>query len=159
MSMPQLTKYSFGATSAIITCLAFIISLGKITNAKYTIIGSLLVIAIADNISDSLGIHIYQESDLKKSEIVRSSTFFNFITRFFVIFIFILLIFFLPLFYASVLSIIWGISLLIVLSYYIAKVQKINPYKAILEHVGIAVLVVIVSNYISEWIMNVFSTL
>ena len=157
--MPQLTRYSFGATSAIITCLAFIISLGKITNPKYTIIGSLLVIAIADNISDSLGIHIYQESDLKRTEVVRISTFFNFITRFFVVFIFIFFILFLPLLYASALSLIWGISLLIVLSYYIAKEQKINPYKAIIEHIGIAVVVVIASNYISEWILNVFSTL
>ena len=157
--MLQLTRYSFGATSAIITCLAFIISLGKITNPKYTIIGSLLVIAIADNISDSLGIHIYQESDLKRTEVVRISTFFNFITRFFVVFIFIFFILFLPLLYASALSLIWGISLLIVLSYYIAKEQKINPYKAIIEHIGIAVVVVIASNYISEWILNVFSTL
>jgi hypothetical protein len=54
------------------------------------------VIAIADNISDSLGIHIYQESDLKKSEVVRVSTIFNFITRFFVILIFILFIYFCP---------------------------------------------------------------
>jgi VIT1/CCC1 family predicted Fe2+/Mn2+ transporter len=157
--MPQLTRYSFGATSAIITCLAFIISLGKITNSKYTIIGSLLIIAIADNISDSLGIHIYQESDLKRTEIIRISTFFNFITRFFVVFVFIIFILFLPLFYASVLSLIWGISLLIVLSYYIAREQKINPYKAILEHIGIAVVVVLASNYLSEWILNVFSTL
>jgi VIT1/CCC1 family predicted Fe2+/Mn2+ transporter len=157
--MPQLTRYSFGATSAIITCLAFIISLGKITNSKYTIIGSLLIIAIADNISDSLGIHIYQESDLKRTEIIRISTFFNFITRFFVVFVFIIFILFLPLFYASVLSLIWGISLLIVLSYYIAREQKINPYTAILEHIGIAVVVVLASNYLSEWILNVFSTL
>jgi len=157
--MSHLTRFSFGATSAIITCLAFIIGLGKSANPKLTIIGSLLVIAIADNISDSLGIHIYQESDLKKSEVVRVSTFFNFITRFFVIFIFILFVLFLPLLYASILSIIWGISLLIVLSYYIAREQKVNPYKAIIEHVTIAVVVIIVSNYLSEWILNVFSTM
>jgi len=157
--MTHLTKFSFGATSAIITCLAFIIGLGKSVNPKLTIIGSLLVIAIADNISDSLGIHIYQESDLKKSEVIRVSTFFNFITRFFVIFIFILFVLFLPLLYASILSIIWGISLLIVLSYYIAREQKVNPYKAIIEHVTIAVVVIIVSNYLSEWILNVFSTM
>jgi VIT1/CCC1 family predicted Fe2+/Mn2+ transporter len=157
--MPQLTKYSFGATSAIITCLAFIISLGRIANAKYPIIGSLLVIAIADNISDSLGIHIYQESDLKRSEVVRISTLLNFMTRFFVIFVFILFVLFFPLLYASILSILWGFSLLIILSYYIAKEQKVNPYKAITEHVVIAVVVVIISNYLSEWIMNVFSTL
>jgi len=157
--MSHLTRFSFGATSAIITCLAFIIGLSKSANPKFTIIGSLLVIAIADNISDSLGIHIYQESDLKKSEVVRTSTFFNFITRFFVIFVFILFVLLLPLLYATILSIIWGISLLIVLSYYIAREQKVNPYKAIVEHVAIAVVVIIISNYLSEWILNFFSTI
>jgi len=155
--MTHLTKFSFGATSAIVTCLAFIIGLSRITNSKLSIIGSLLVIAIADNISDSLGIHIYQESDLKKSEEVRASTFLNFITRFFVILIFILLVFFLPTGYAIIFSIVWGMSLLIALSYLIAKEQKVNPYSAIFWHVALAVSVIIISNFLSEWIMGFFA--
>lgn len=157
--MSHLTKFSFGATSAIITCLALIIGLSKSANPKLSIVASLLVIAIADNISDSLGIHIYQESDLKKSEVVRANTFFNFLTRFFVILIFILLVVFLSTGYAIIFSIIWGISLLIVLSYSIAKEQKVNPYKAIFEHVAVAVVVIFVSNFLSEWILHFFSTL
>jgi VIT1/CCC1 family predicted Fe2+/Mn2+ transporter len=157
--MSHLTRFSFGATSAIITCLAFIVGLARSSNPKFAIIGSLLVIAIADNISDSLGIHIYQESDLKKSEVVRTSTLYNFLTRFFVILVFILLVYFLPLLYASIMSIIWGISLLIVLSYYIAREQKVNPYKAIVEHVAIAVVVIIFSDYLSEWILHLVTTI
>jgi len=152
----HLTRFSFGATSAIITCLAFVISLSKIDNPNL-IIGSLLVIAIADNISDSLGIHIYQESDLKKSEIVRSSTFFNFLTRFLVILIFILFVKFLPITYAIIFSIVWGLSLLLVLSYLIAKEQNVNPYSAIFWHISIAILVIIASNFLSGWIMSAFS--
>jgi VIT1/CCC1 family predicted Fe2+/Mn2+ transporter len=157
--MSHLTRFSFGATSAIITCLALIIGLAKSPNPRFAIIGSLLVIAIADNISDSLGIHIYQESDLKKSEVVRTATLFNFFTRFGVILVFILLVLLLPLLYASILSIIWGMSLLILLTYYIAREQNTNPYKAIIGHVAIAVVVIIISNYVSEWILQVFSTL
>jgi VIT1/CCC1 family predicted Fe2+/Mn2+ transporter len=157
--MPHLTRFSFGATSAIITCLAFIVGLARSSNPRFAIIGSLLVIAIADNISDTLGIHIYQESDLKKSEVVRVATLFNFITRFFVILVFILFVLFLPLLYASMLSIIWGMSLLIFLSYYIAREQKVNPYRAIVAHVAIAVVVIIISNFVSEWILNFFSTM
>jgi len=155
--MTNLTKFSFGATSAIITSLAFIISLSKSVNPKLSIIGSLFVIAVADNISDSLGIHIYQESDLKKSSVVRVSTFTNFFTRFLVILVFILLVIILPIEYAIIFSIVWGISLLIVLSYFIAKMQKINPYVAIFQHVAIAVLVIIISNFLSQWIINFFS--
>lgn len=155
--MAQLNKFSFGATSAIVTSLAFIVGLFRNANPKPVIIGSLLVIAIADNIADSLGIHIYQESQLLSSKIIRASTFFNFLTRFLVMLIFILLVAFLPMGYAVIFSIVYGISLLSILSYFIAKEQKVNPYRAILQHVVIAVLVVIVSNFLGEWITQIFT--
>ena len=119
--MTHLTKFSFGATSAIVTSLAFIVGLSRSINPKLAIIGSLLVIAVADNISDSLGIHIYQESELKKSKAVRVSTFYNFLTRFLVILVFISLVAFLPIGYSVIFSMVWGISLLSALSYFIAK--------------------------------------
>jgi len=56
--MIHLRKFSFGASSAIVTSLAFIVGLSRNPNPRLAIIGSLLVIAVADNISDSLGIHI-----------------------------------------------------------------------------------------------------
>jgi len=157
--MTHLTRFSFGATSAIVTSLAFIVGLSKSINPKLTIIGSLLVIAVADNISDSLGIHIYQESDLKKPKDVRTSTFSNFLTRFLVILLFILMVTFLPIEYAMIFSIAWGISLLTILSYLIAKEQKVNPYLAILEHIAIAILVIIVSSFLGNWITNIFTGL
>lgn len=155
--MSHLTKFSFGATSAIITSLAFIVSLSKIISPKLTIIGSLLVIAVADNISDSLGIHIYQESELKIPKVVAVSTIYNFLTRLVVIAIFILLVAFLPMEYAVIFSLAWGISLLVILSYFIAKEQKVNPYNAILQHVAIAILVIIASYFMREWITNFFT--
>jgi VIT1/CCC1 family predicted Fe2+/Mn2+ transporter len=157
--MTHLTKFSFGATSAIVTSLALIVGLSKSINPKFTIIGSLLVIAIADNISDSLGIHIYQESELKKSKIVRTSTFFNFLTRFVIILAFILLVIFLPIDYSVIFSIFLGISVLSALSYLIAKEQKVNPYMAIFQHVAVAILVIIASNFLGNWIMGAFSEL
>jgi VIT1/CCC1 family predicted Fe2+/Mn2+ transporter len=154
--MTHLTRFSFGATSAVVTSLAFIVSMSKNINPKLTIIGSLLVIAVADNISDSLGIHIYQESELKKPKVIRVSTFSNFLTRLLSILIFILLVAFLPISYAVIVSIVYGISLLSVLSYLIAKEQKTNPYFAILEHVAIAVLVIAVSSFLGGWITDIF---
>jgi len=114
------------------------------------------VFAVADNISDSLGLHIFQESDLKKPKVVNVSTFSNFFTRFLVVLVFILLVVFLPINYAVIISIIYGISLLSVLSYFIAKEQKSNPYLSILEHVAITILVIAVSYFLREWIMNFF---
>jgi hypothetical protein len=57
------TRFSFGATSAIITNLGIITGLDTLTHPKLSIIGALLVIALADNLSDTFGIHIYQESE------------------------------------------------------------------------------------------------
>jgi VIT1/CCC1 family predicted Fe2+/Mn2+ transporter len=154
--MVHLTKFSFGATSAIITSLAFIIGLSGTINPKMAIIGSLAIFAIADNISDSLGIHIFQESDLKRSKVVRTSTFSNFFTRVSVTMVFILLVALFPIKYSIIFSIIWGLFLLTVLSYYIAKERKVNPYLAILQHVAIALVVIIASLFLREWIMNIF---
>jgi VIT1/CCC1 family predicted Fe2+/Mn2+ transporter len=154
--MTHLTRFSFGATSAVVTSLAFIVSMSKNINPKLTIIGSLLVIAVADNISDSLGIHIYQESELKEPKVIRVSTFSNFLTRLLSILIFILLVAFLPISYAVIVSIVYGISLLSVLSYLIAKEQKTNPYFAILEHVAVAILVIAVSSFLGGWITDIF---
>jgi len=44
-----------------------------------------------------------------------------------------------------------------ILSYFIAREQKVNPYLAILQHVTITVLVVIVSNFLGKWIMDIFN--
>jgi len=153
----RLTNFSFGATSAIVTSLAFIVGLSRSINPNLTIIGLLLLFAIADNISDSLGIHIYQESELKKTKVVIASTFYNFLTRFLIVLSFILLVALLPIDYAVVVSIIYGISLLVILTYFIAKEEKVNPYKAILWHVAIAILIIIVSNFIGMWIRNIFN--
>ena len=154
--MAHLTKFSFGATSAIVTSLALIVGLSRTANPRLSIIGSLLVIAIADNISDSLGIHIYQESELLNSKIVRSATFTNFFTRFLTILIFILLFAFLPIRYAEILSIGYGILVLSILSYLIAREQKVSPYRAILNHLAIAILVIVVSGLLSEWLIDIF---
>jgi len=149
-----LTKFSFGATSSIITFLGLIIGLDGLTNPKPGIIGGLLLIALADNISDTLGIHIYQESESSTQKEVWFSTATNFLTRFLVslIFIFIILIF--PINTAAILSIIYGLLLLSVMSYFIAKNKKINPFLAILEHISIAVVVIIASHFLSQIILK-----
>lgn len=60
------SKFSFGATSSTVTSLGIIFGLLTSGNPKASVIGSLLVIAVADNIADSLGIHIYRESTATK---------------------------------------------------------------------------------------------
>ena len=86
------TKFSFGATSAIITNLGLITGLDKLAHPQLSIITGILIIAVADNIADSAGIHIYQESECLGSKEVWFSTLSNFLTRILVSLAFIFLI-------------------------------------------------------------------
>jgi vacuolar iron transporter family protein len=155
--MTHLTKYSFGATSAIATSLAFIVSLSGSPEPRTPIIGSLLVLAVADNITDSLGIHVFQESDLKSKGVVNASTLSNFVTRLVLVLSFVALVYLLPISAAVAVSITWGVSILVALSYLIATEQGASPTNAIIQHVAIAALVVISSLLLRNWIAAIFT--
>jgi len=148
------TRFSFGAAAAIITNLSLITGLRTGAHAKLTIIGAMLVIALADNISDSVGIHIYQESECLETKEIWLSTLTNFLTRILVSLSFILLVLVLPMNTAAILSIIWGLLLLATISYIIAKDRKINPYLAMLEHITIAIIVIIASDFVGKFIIS-----
>jgi VIT1/CCC1 family predicted Fe2+/Mn2+ transporter len=153
---PTQTRFSFGTTSAIITNLGIITGLNTLAHPKLSIIGALLVIALADNMSDTFGIHIYQESeDLSKKE-VWLSTLTNFFARLFVSSTFIVLIILLPIKLAAVCSVIWGLLILTVMTYAIARQRKMSPYSAILVHTIVAVLVVAASNFIGAFLIARF---
>ena len=55
----------FGLTSGIITTLGLIVGLNAGTHSKIVVIAGILTIAIADAFSDSMGIHISEESGHK----------------------------------------------------------------------------------------------
>jgi len=150
------TRFSFGSSSAIITNLGLIIGLDTSPNARLSIIASILVIALADNISDSFGIHVYQESEMLSRTEVWISTSTNFLTRLFVSLVFILFIFFLPMNIAVICSLVFGLSLLAFISYIIARDEEVNPYQAIIEHLGIALIVIVLSEFVGKWLIGRF---
>ena len=59
----RLPTISFGAVSAIVTSVGLIIGFGAAGISKPTIIAGLLINGFADNLTISLSIHIYQESE------------------------------------------------------------------------------------------------
>jgi VIT1/CCC1 family predicted Fe2+/Mn2+ transporter len=153
---PSQTKFSFGATAAIITNLGLIAGLDTLAHPKLSIIGSILVIALADNIADSLGIHIYQESECINNKEVWFSTLTNFLTRLFVSLTFIFLLVVLPITLAVVSSIVWGLLLLAFMSYAIAKNTGTNPYRSIFEHITIAMAVIMASHLLGRYFISKF---
>jgi vacuolar iron transporter family protein len=155
--LKKLTNFTFGGASAIITNISLVVGLGTSSIPRSTIIGSLLIIAIADNISDSLGIHIYRESESVGFKDSFISTAGNFLTRLItsISFIFIVLAF--PMKQAEVISIIWGMLLLGSISYLIAKKNNTGkPWMEIAKHLAIAAAVVIASKYIGTLIKSKF---
>ena len=60
----RLPTVSFGAVSAIVTSMGLIIGFGAAGISKPTIVAGLLIVGLADNLTDSLSIHIYQESEM-----------------------------------------------------------------------------------------------
>ena len=53
---------------------------------------------------------------------------------------------------ALIISIIWGLSLITIFSYYIAKKQGHSITKSVTEHLFIAILVIIITHFIGKYI-------
>ncbi len=144
---------SFGLTSGIITTLGLMVGLHSGTHSKLIVLGGILTIAIADAFSDAVGIHLSEESEIKhSSKEIWESTIATFFFKFIFALTFIVPILLFPLSTAIIVGIIWGLSLLAVFSFFIAKEQNKNPWKVIAEHVGIGLLVVIITHYFGDWV-------
>jgi VIT1/CCC1 family predicted Fe2+/Mn2+ transporter len=151
------TGLSFGLTSGIITTLGLMVGLHSGTHSKLVVIGGILTIAIADSFSDALGIHVSEESENRHTtKEIWESTIFTFAAKFIFAMTFVVPILLFPLSTAIVVSIVWGLSLLSIFSYYLAKDQKEKPWKVIGEHLLIAVVVIIITHYVGEWIGSIF---
>lgn len=149
--------FCFGSTSGIITTLGLIVGLHSGTHSTQVIIGGVLTIAIADAFSDALGIHISEESEgVHTPREIWESTVFTFIGKFLFALTFIIPILLLSLDTAVVVSVVWGLSLLGVLSYFIARGQKGRTWKVVLEHLLIAIVVIIITHLVGEWIRATF---
>ncbi len=149
--------FSFGLTSAIITTLGLIVGLYSGTNSRIVVIGGILVIAIADALSDSLGMHISEEAENKHTaREVWESTFSTFLSKFFFAFTFVVPVLLLELWTAVIASIIWGMLLLSVLSFRIARAGKNKPWRVISEHLAVALLVIVVTYFTGEFVASLF---
>lgn len=152
------TGFSFGITSGIITTLGLIVGLHSGTHLKLAVIGGVLTIAVADAFSDALGIHVSEESENRHTQReIWESTFFTFISKFIFALSFIIPLLFFPLNIAIVVSVVYGLFLLGIFSYYIAKQQKVSPLTVIAEHITIALIVIVLTHYLGDWIRATLS--
>jgi VIT1/CCC1 family predicted Fe2+/Mn2+ transporter len=149
--------FSFGLTSGIITTLGLMVGLSSGTHSKLVVIGGVLTIAIADAFSDALGIHISEESVNKHTtKEIWESTIATFVSKFAFALTFVIPVLLFPLTTAIYVSIVWGFTLLGLFSFYIAKEQGVKPWKVVIEHLVIALIVIIITHYVGDWIARTF---
>ncbi len=155
MKQQLITGISFGLTSAIIATLAIIVGLDTVTSSKMVVVTGIVMMAVGDGLADAMGIHLAEESKIRytKKEIWLS-TLFTFLSVSLFSLSFLIPILLLDTHFAILASLVWGMGLLTLLSYYLAKMQEKKPLRIILEHNLIAIIVVIITYYLGILIRN-----
>lgn len=147
------TGISFGLTSAIITTLGLMVGLNSGTGSKWVVLGGVLTIAIADAFSDALGIHVSEESEnVHTARQIWIATAATFLAKSIFALTFVIPVLLLPLPTAVIVSVVWGFSVLTVLSYFMARSQGKRPWKIIGEHVLIAAVVIVITQCVGSWV-------
>lgn len=150
--MFRTSKISYGGTAAIVTSTALITGLTAADATKTVIVSGLLIAAFADNLTDALSIHIFQESEQLNQKDAFAGTVTNFLTRLLLCVSFALLVVAFPLEHVAKASIVWGLLLLALLTFMVARERKVKPLPEVLKHTVVAVAVIAVSMAIGHWI-------
>lgn len=144
-------------TSGIITTLGLMVGLDSGTHSKAVVIGGILTIAIADAFSDALGMHVSEEAEVEHTQReVWESTVATFLAKFLFALTFLVPVMLLDLSSAMYASIVWGVLVLGILSYQMGREQGNRPWAVVTEHVFIAVLVIIITHFVGDWIGAAF---
>jgi len=147
------TGFSFGLTSGIITTLGLMVGLYSGTHSKLVVIGAIITIAIADALSDAFGIHISEETKTKNHQNVWLATLSTFFFKFLFAITFIIPLLLFQLQTAVIVSVIYGLTLLGIFSYMIGRK---NPWKAVIEHILIGLVVIIITFFIGKLVNRIF---
>ena len=151
--MKKISRISFGGTAAIVTSMALITGLNAVGTAKSTLISALLIAAFADNLTDSLSIHIYQESARFDDREAFIGTLSNFTTRLLGCLTFVLIVVVFPPKVVVLGAIVWGMLLLGVLTYLLARERNVGILSEVIKHLVVAAAVLIISKAIAYFII------
>ena len=152
----KLSSYIFGGAAAIITNVSLIVGLGSAGAGKGLIIGALLTIAIADNITDSLGIHLHEEAEGGEERLSLFAATLSFVSRLLVSLSFIAIVLVFSIRQAIPAAIVWGLLLLTLISYLITRSRKEPSVLEILKHLLVAVAAIALSRYAGSLIAQHF---
>lgn len=150
----------FGVTSAIITTMALVVGTHSATNLSHAVIAAILIIAFADSMADAFAIYTSERGreGCTKGDAV-TAMIAAFLTKFIFALTFIIpIVAFKNLHTAIIVDLSYGVILLIIFNYRLAKQKQEAVFNTIITHVGLAVLVVILSHYLGQLINNIFGS-
>ena len=153
--MLKTRKISYGGTAAVVTSMALINGLVAADATKPVIVSALLIAAFADNLTDTLSIHIYQESEHLNNKDALAGTVTNFLTRLLFGVSFIPLVALLPLPHVAKAAIVWGMLLLAALTYLVARERGVKPLPEVIKHLLVALVIITASMMIGRLIGTV----
>ena len=148
--------FSFGLTSAVITTMGLMLGLNSATSSKLAVVGGVVSLAFADGFSDAVAVHALVEAEGKKGKQVWEAALAAFLSKFFLPLIFLIPIIFFSLDKAILVSIGLGLALTAVLGFAISKIQKEKASRVITEHVGLAIIVLIITHYVGKVVAYYF---
>jgi VIT1/CCC1 family predicted Fe2+/Mn2+ transporter len=138
---------SFGVTSGIITTIGLLVGLSAGTNSRTAVLAGILTIAVADSLSDALGIHISEENEgVHTPREIWGATAATFASKLIMALTFVIPVLLFPLDTAVIMAIVWGAVSLTMLSIDMGRRQGIDPRPIVLEHLGVATLVVVAAH-------------
>lgn len=138
----------FGVPTSIVTILAVIAGFSGLNDIR-ALTMAVLIIGIADSLSDAFGMHVSEEVEHGEGKRTLWVPLGALLAKFLVAMSFIVIIlvfktdYFLP-------AVAWGYGLIAILSWMSAKDHGENPWKAVLQHIVFATFVVLVSYGIGE---------
>ena len=145
-------RISFGGTAAIVTSMALITGLAAANASKGSVLSALLIAAVADNLTDSLSVHLYQESEGLEQREAFFGTISNFATRLVLCLTFAAIVVLFGVRAAAGWGTLWGMTLLSALTYVVARKRRVSPVYEIGKHLAVAVAVMFVSRILGLWI-------
>jgi len=154
LTRPAAREIAFGSSSAIVTSLGLVVGFGAAAVSRAALVSGLLIIGLADNISDSLSIHIYQESENREVFAATKATLTNFLARLIIAITFVGLVLLSPPSIVVAISVAWGVLLLGALTYGVARIRRVNPWPEMIKHLIVALIVIGVSRELGGWIAS-----
>lgn len=146
--------FGFGLTSGVITTLGLITGLYSTTNSKLVVIGGILSIAIADALSDAMGMHITQECRECSTRDIWEASAATFAAKFIFALTFIIPVVLFPLNIAVLVSISWGLLLIGLFTGYLNNKKEWK--EKILLHLLITCIVVVATYCVGQWVARIF---